>query len=94
MSEYNTEQFAERLKDQFDEMVVFKDLKRICTAYLKLLFPNVQRPGDITKQQFKTYCLAPAMEMRSIIKIQLGLLDPDEFGGKSIPAFGVKDVEQ
>lgn len=34
------------------------------------------------------------MEMRSIIKIQLGLLDPDEFGGKSIPAFGVKDVEQ
>ena len=69
-------------------------VKRICTAYLKLLFPNVQRPGDITKQQFKTYCLAPAMEMRSIIKIQLGLLDPDEFGGKSIPAFGVKDVEQ
>ena len=69
-------------------------VKRICTAYLKLLFPNVQRPGDITKQQFKTYCLAPAMEMRSIIKIQLGLLDPDEFGGKSIPAFGVKDIEQ
>ena len=28
MSEYNTEQFAERLKDQFDEMVVFKDLKK------------------------------------------------------------------
>ena len=28
MSEYNTEQFAERLKEQFDEMVVFKDLKK------------------------------------------------------------------
>lgn len=69
-------------------------VKRICTAYLKLLFPNVQRPSDITKQEFKTYCLAPAMEMRSIIKIQLGLLDPDEFGGKTIPNFGIKDVKE
>lgn len=69
-------------------------VKRICTAYLKLLFPNVQRPDNITKQEFRTYCLAPAMEMRSIIKIQLSLLDPDEFGGKSIPSFGIKDTEQ
>lgn len=68
-------------------------VKRICTAYLKLLFPNVQHPGDITKKEFMTYCLSPAMEMRSIIKIQLGLLDPDEFGGKTIPPFGVKDIE-
>ena len=28
MSEYNTEQFEERLKDKFDEMVVIKDLKK------------------------------------------------------------------
>ena len=69
-------------------------IKRICTAYLKLLFPNVQHPEDISKQEFNSYCLSPAMEMRSIIKIQLGLLDPDEFGGKTIPALSVKDIER
>lgn len=68
-------------------------IKRICTAYLKLLFPNVQHPEDISSRDFNTYCLKPAVEMRSIIKIQLGILDPDEFGGKTVPSLSVKDVE-
>ncbi len=58
---------------------------RICTAYLKLLFPHVQSAEDITRREFNQYCLKPAKEMREIIKIQLGILDPDEFGGKSVP---------
>ena len=68
-------------------------IKRICTAYLKLLFPNVRQPEDITSRDFNKYCLIPAREMRAIIKIQLGILDPDEFGGKTVPELTVIDVE-
>lgn len=67
-------------------------IKRICTAYLKLLFPHVQHPEEISSRDFNTYCLKPAIEMRSIIKIQLGILDPDEFGGKMVPSLSVKDI--
>ncbi len=66
-------------------------IRRICTAYLKLLFPHVQHPEDISAREFNTYCLKPAIEMRSIVKIQLGILDPDEFGGKTVPELSVKD---
>ena len=69
-------------------------IKRICTAYLKLLFPNVQSPKDISLKDFKKYCLEPATEMRSIIKIQMGLLDPEEFGGKNVPALSVKEFKK
>lgn len=68
-------------------------IKRICTGYLKLLFPHVQRSEDISASDFNRYCLKPAMNMRAIIKIQLGLLDPNEFGGKSIPKLKVKDED-
>lgn len=66
-------------------------IKRICTAYLKLLFPNVKHPDDINSYDFSKYCLRPAIEMRSIIKIQLGILDPDEFRGKDVPQLKVKE---
>lgn len=60
-------------------------VKRICTAFMKLLFPNVTDVGDINIDEFEKYCLSPALAMRSIIKKQLGVLDPGEFGGKTIP---------
>ena len=67
-------------------------IKRICTGYLKLLFPNVT---DISKlediQLFKTYCLEPAMEMRRVIKTQLGIIDRGEFGGTTIPDITIKE---
>lgn len=67
-------------------------VKRICTAYLKLLFPHVRSAGDINPFEFKRYCLDPAMDMRSIIKYQLGLLDI-EYEGKSIPKFSVRTFD-
>lgn len=67
-------------------------IKRIATAYLKLLFPNVRKPEDISAHDFNLYCLRPALDMRGIIKIQLGILDPDEFGGKIVPGLTVKDL--
>lgn len=32
-------------------------VKRIATAYLKLLFPHVQKVSDISSREFKRYCL-------------------------------------
>lgn len=66
-------------------------IKRICTGYLKLLFPHVQHPEDISAREFNTYCLKPAMEMRSIIRLQLGILDPREYE-KTVPELSVKDI--
>ena len=63
-------------------------VKRIATAYLKLLFPNVRGPNDITVREFKRYCLDRARKMRDTIKYQLGVLDV-EYRGKDIPAFSV-----
>jgi len=65
-------------------------VKRIATAYLKLLFPHVRSPQDIDSQEFKRYCLKRAMSMRHQIKLQLGILDK-EYKGQSIPTFTVHE---
>lgn len=78
-----------------DELIVVPDsadtrdteaVKRIATAYLKLLFPHVQNAKDISAYDFKRYCLSRAMKMRDTIRYQLGLLDK-EYAGKDLPAF-------
>jgi len=66
-------------------------VKRIATAYLKLLFPNVRRPEDISAQVFNRYCLRRACSMRATIKRQLGILDI-EYRGKDIPQFTVNKI--
>lgn len=66
-------------------------IKRIATAYLKLLFPHVRQPQEISAGDFKRYCLRPAMDMREIIRIQMGIADEKE-AGKTVPGFSVKDV--
>ena len=63
-------------------------VKRISTAYLKLLFPQVRQPADIAREDFKKYCLQPAIEMRKTIRQQLALLDT-EYSGKNFPVFEV-----
>ena len=68
-------------------------IKRIATAYLKLLFPNVRNANDVSAKDFQRYCLRPATKMRGIIKIQLGILDK-EFKGKSVPSFSVRDADE
>jgi len=54
-----------------------KAILRICTAYLKLLFPHVSEERDIDKKDFETYCLKPAINMRRIIKEQISLIDSE-----------------
>ena len=65
-------------------------VKRIATAYLKLLFPHVRNANDITAREFKRYCLDRARKMRDIIRYQLGLLDV-EYRGKDTPVFAVRE---
>lgn len=66
-------------------------IKRICTGFLKLLFPNATDISKVNVPLFEEYCLAPAMEMRSVIKTQLGIIDRGEFGGKTIPDIKIKE---
>jgi ATP-dependent Lon protease len=63
---------------------------RICTAYLKLFFPHVTHPEKTNIPEFKQYCLRPAIQMRTIIRNQLQLLDPKEFGGKNVATYTVR----
>lgn len=66
-------------------------IKRICTGYLKLLFPDATDVSKVDISLFETYCLAPAMEMRRVIKTQLGIIDRGEFGGTTIPEITFKE---
>lgn len=50
-------------------------IKRIATAYLKLLFPDAVSPDILDHELFAAYCLAPALEMRGIIRKQLNKMD-------------------
>ncbi len=67
-------------------------IKRICTAFLKLLFPNVRKASDVSSKDFKKYCLKPAMDMRATIRIQRGFADEKQ-QGKTVPQFTIKEVE-
>ena len=67
-------------------------IKRLCTAFLKLLFPHVQCPEDIDKKDFENYCLKPALEMRGVIYKQLCIIDAKEYAvpDKAIPEIKCK----
>lgn len=69
-------------------------VKRISTAYLKLLFPNVRSVSDINIMKFQKYCLRPAVKMRGIIHRQLTILDKEYMNeDKQMPIFSMKDIE-
>ena len=67
-------------------------IKRIATAYMKLLFPNVRSENDIKPSEFNTYCLTPAKKMRQIIVRQMGMIDL-QYKGKNVPTFTIRDYE-
>ena len=68
-------------------------IKRLCTAFLKLLFPNAVSVDKVNLDEFREYCLEPAVQMRSVIKKQLGILDPGEFAGKKVPFVTIRIPE-
>lgn len=52
-------------------------VKRLATAYAKLLFPQMTSIAQVDRALFQTYCLEPAMEMRGIIRKQLHKMDAE-----------------
>lgn len=68
-------------------------IKRIATAYLKLLFPQVRSPKDINAHEFNQYCLTPAKKMRHIIVKQMGMIDT-QYKGKNVPTFSIREYEE
>lgn len=70
-------------------------VKKVATAYAKLLFPQVRSLGDLNAEDvdtfrllYKEYCLDPAVYRRSIIREQCHLIDK-EFR-KEMPEFKMK----
>lgn len=68
-------------------------VKRIATAYLKLLFPHVRSAKDINAREFNRYCLTPARKMRQIIVQQMGMVDL-QYKGKNVPTFTIQNNEE
>jgi ATP-dependent Lon protease len=63
-------------------------IQRLCTAFVKLIFPHATSKDDIEPNEFIKYCLEPAKQMRGVIKKQLCVVDPSEFdvpGKRDIP---------
>ncbi len=54
-----------------------KAVQRIATAYSKLLFPHITSVEKLDKEEFKLYCLDPAIRRRGIIKEQCHKIDEE-----------------
>jgi len=54
-----------------------KAVKRIATAYMKLLFPHWRTLDEVDRHEFETFCLTPALYRRGIIKEQCHNIDPE-----------------
>ena len=94
----------------FDELVTYdsanvyvrhsKAVRRVASAYCKLLFPHVKSLGELTPEEleyfkilYRDYCLIPAVNARTYIYNELKAIDP-EFKSESnaMPVFTV-DVD-
>ena len=54
-----------------------KAVKRVATAYMKLLFPHWRTVEDVNKPEFEIFCLNPAIYRRGIVKQQCHYIDPE-----------------
>ncbi|MDR0534924.1 MAG: BREX system Lon protease-like protein BrxL [Puniceicoccales bacterium] len=54
-----------------------KAVKRIATAYCKLLFPHITDASQVNHEDFERHCLQPAIRRRGIIKEQCHAIDPE-----------------
>jgi ATP-dependent Lon protease len=60
-------------------------ITRLCTGFVKLLFPHAKTTSDIPQDEFMKYCLEPAKSMRQIIRNQLHIIAPKEYVNPSVP---------
>jgi ATP-dependent Lon protease len=66
-----------------------KAVKRMATAYSKLLFPHITKIDDLDEDEFETYCLIPAILRRVIILDQCIRMDA-EYKENKMPKIGIK----
>ncbi len=52
-----------------------KAIKRLTTAYLKLLFPHIESKDDIKLNEFKMFCFDEAFKKRAVIREQIHKID-------------------
>lgn len=69
-----------------------KAVKRIATAYLKLLFPHVTRVEQVDLNEFNMMCLQPAIRRRNIVRQQCSNIDAETSFSKPIPDYRVKNL--
>ena len=55
----------------------FTAVKRIATAYIKILFPHWTTIEDVNLDEFDTFCLQPAIHRRGVIQQQCHYIDPE-----------------
>jgi ATP-dependent Lon protease len=60
-------------------------IARLCTGFVKLLFPHAESSADIPADEFVKYCLNPAKEMRQTIRNQLHIIAPKEYTNPDVP---------
>lgn len=69
-----------------------KAIKRIATAYLKLLFPHITSPEQVDLGDFNLLCLQPAIRRRDIVRQQCSNIDTEASFSKPIPEYRVKGL--
>ena len=68
-------------------------VKRLCTAYMKLFFPHADENLIQTmefKKDFNRYCLQPAVRMQKKVLEQMAIINPEEFGNKSMATYMIR----
>lgn len=65
-------------------------VKRIATAYLKLLYPHITSANEIDLNEFNCFCLQPAVRRRDIIREQCSHIDAETSFSKPMPAYSLK----
>ena len=69
-----------------------KAVKRIATAYLKLLFPHITSAQQLNLDDFNMLCLQPAIRRRDIVRQQCSNIDAETSFSKPIPEYRVKGL--
>lgn len=69
-----------------------KAIKRIATAYMKLLFPHVINIEQMDLNDFNVFCLKPAVRRRDIVREQCSFIDAEQSFSKPIPEYKVKGL--
>jgi ATP-dependent Lon protease len=66
-------------------------IKRVTAALMKILFPHWRTIAKVNREEFLTYCLQPAIQMRQLIKQQMSYLDT-QFKQFQLEGYTVKNA--